>query len=118
MAVCLAVHCVRLLSERSESSRFAWVVTGTFDSIASGHRCIGALNMGENMESECLVRQTGEAQLSQQKTYGCPYTGREGRLLLRQPFFLVLNLPITVKICQDPHSAEGPVEVFVTFRNR
>lgn len=56
----VAVHCVRLLSERSESSQFAWVVTGTFDSIEAGHRCIGVLNTSENMETECLMRQTGE----------------------------------------------------------
>lgn len=55
-----AVHCVRLFSERSESSRFAWIVTGTFDSIEAGHWCIGVLNTSENMETECLMRQTGE----------------------------------------------------------
>lgn len=57
----VVVHCVRLFSECSESSRFAWIVTGIFDSIEAGHQCIGALNPSENMETECLMRQTGEA---------------------------------------------------------
>ena len=43
-----AVHCVGLLSERSESSQFEWVVTGTFDSIEAGHWCIVVLNTSEH----------------------------------------------------------------------
>lgn len=43
-----AVHRVRLLSERSESSWFAWVVTGTLDSIEAGHWCIVVLNTSEH----------------------------------------------------------------------
>lgn len=55
----VAIHYVRLLNEGGESSRFAWVVTGAFDSIEAGHQCTGAVNMSKNMEIEYLMRLTG-----------------------------------------------------------